>query len=120
MVAVVDAAAEGRVVIGAAAPAGVARRLVQHHGDSGIGEAQGRGEAGEASADDVDAAGRDWMRHPPHPPAATRRAPPSPARGEGNFPHAGWPPSPLAGEGWGEGVGPEALTTSRGAAPARA
>src|SRR5258708_16415026 len=111
MVAVIDAAAERRVVIGAAAPARLARRLVQYDGDASLGETQRRGEAGEAGADDMDAAQcSDLIGHPPHPPAAPRRAPPSSARGEGNFPHVGWPPSPLAGERWGEGVAPKPPT----------
>ena len=56
MIAVVDAAAEGRVHIGAAAPARLACRLVQHDGDAGLGEPQACGKPGEAGPDDVNAA----------------------------------------------------------------
>jgi hypothetical protein len=56
MIAVVDAAAERRIVVGAAAAAGLACRLVQHDRDTRFGEAYSGGEAGEAGADDMNAA----------------------------------------------------------------
>ena len=54
VVAVVDDHAERRIEIGAAAPAGLARRLVDDDVPSPVGEAHRGGKPGEASPDDVD------------------------------------------------------------------
>ncbi len=54
MVAVIDAAAELAVEIGAAAPAGLRARLVQDDGMAAGGETRRRGEPGQPGADDMD------------------------------------------------------------------
>src|SRR5271155_2094587 len=53
MVAVIDMAAESRIEIRAAAPAGVAARLVEPHAAPGIGQRYCCGKPGEPGADDI-------------------------------------------------------------------
>ena len=53
MVAVVDGEIGGRVEIGAATAAGLLRGLVDMHPVIGVGQPNGRREAGNAGADDV-------------------------------------------------------------------
>lgn len=55
MIAVVDAPAEHVVVVGPAAPAGMASRFVKRHGNAGLGQPDRGGKAGQSGADDVDA-----------------------------------------------------------------
>ena len=57
MIAVVDDEIERRIVIGAAAPAGLARRLIERDASARCGEPHGGGEAGETGTDDVSGAG---------------------------------------------------------------
>ncbi len=56
VIAVVDHHAELRIVIGAAAPAGLPGRLVHDHALGLRREANRGGEAGQSGADDVDGA----------------------------------------------------------------
>ncbi len=54
MVAIIDGQVGGRVEIGAAAAAGLLGRLVELHGEAGIGQPHGGREAGNSGADDMD------------------------------------------------------------------
>ena len=56
VIAVVDPAAELGIDVGAAAAAGILRRLVQPHMRALLGEADRRGQPGEAGADHMDPA----------------------------------------------------------------
>ena len=56
VIAVVDHHVERRIVIGAAAPAGLAGRLVDDDRLPGFAQPNGRGETGETGADDVECA----------------------------------------------------------------
>ena len=55
MVTVIDAPAEHVVMVRTAAPAGMAGRFVQGHGNAGLGQPDRGGKAGQSGADDVDA-----------------------------------------------------------------
>ena len=67
VVAVVEGQAQGRVVVGAAAPARLLGGLVQNHPGPGLGQGDGRGQAGQAGTDDVDDTHqiRPWRRTTP-------------------------------------------------------
>jgi S-adenosylmethionine synthetase len=61
VVAVVDRHADGEVVIGAAAPAGLAGRLINVDAYAALDQLHGSGKAGKPSADDMDRARHHTM-----------------------------------------------------------